>query len=94
MAIIKVYRVVGTTGEYEDTTSWDVMAYVDEGRASALAERLNAWLVANGLRCDQPRRSAPSDGRTPPEDPGFLCDYTGTGYSVEAIDLDMSEVRS
>lgn len=89
MAIIKVYRVVGTTGEYEDATSWDVMAYVDEGRATGMAERLNSWLVANGLHCDQPRRSAPSYGRKPAEDPRFQCDSTGTSYRIEAIDVDM-----
>lgn len=83
-----VYVVSGSTGEYSDRTDWTVCAFETKAKAEALVKRLAAWCDERGVG-ENPKVDRDDDGDLgrPEEDPGFMCDYTGTRYAVEAVEL-------
>ena len=79
---MKVFVVMGTTGEYSDRNEWPVRAFLDEAEAQALvlaAETASREAVAAS-------GSAYRAGPTP-LDPRHQSDYTGTRYFVYDVEL-------
>ena len=88
-----VYVVHGSTGEYSDHRAWEVRAFMSKAQAEAMVARLTAWLRQYGLDTDSGNsewRALPYPKPTPPEDPEFSSDYTGTVYGVMELPLDES----
>lgn len=81
-----VFVVMGGTGEYSDHRSWEVAAFLDEAKADALRDELEAWCRANECWQQKPPWLYEKDLK-PPQDPQFQCDYTGVSYGVAAITL-------
>jgi len=86
VSVAKISIIVGSTGEYSDYNTWLVAAYLLKEHADVAAEKLNAWCMEhgfhNGIADYSERRSL-----KPPGDPQFSCDYNGTKYTVEEVDL-------
>lgn len=78
-----IYCVEGRTGEGDDRTTWLVGGSLEREKALDLCDRLNEWCAANGYATNNEDR--PCNMVVCPEDPGFVCDYTGTRYRVIAI---------
>jgi hypothetical protein len=81
-AVASVFVVTGETGEYSDTSSWNVAAFLDKAQAEAFCESLNQWCRDHGVLMSlritvtwEERYSLKN-----PLDPDFSCDYTGTQY--------------
>ncbi len=88
--VAKVYVVVGETDEYSDRQTWTVAAYLAEEQAETEAARLNMWCRENHVHITNRAYALRSRNRTdqkPSGDPGFQCDYTGTEYTVDAVEL-------
>jgi hypothetical protein len=91
---VKVYVVIGTTGEYSDCTEWFVKGYRDEERAKAevvelcrLAksfEVLHPWPDRGWRRveCGHDECAA-----LYAKDPNVRFDYTGTDYRYEPVEV-------
>ena len=87
----EIYVIEGQTGEYSDSQHWLVAAYTDRSRAEAEVVRLTMlakvaerfaggrWLGSGEWHVAESAAKA--------VDPQFKCDYTGTTYSVMALDL-------
>ncbi len=77
-----VWLVIGDTGEYSDHTQWNVACYptIDAANAHRAAAQMVADQVKNLDASD--RRNAKN-----PHDSQMQCDYTGTRYTVEMIEL-------
>ncbi len=87
----KVYIIEGHTGEYSDRYSWTVMAYLDADKASAkqalLTEKLQEFGLGGGFVGDWDMRNNNAE-KMREFDEKFSCDYTGTHYSIETVDLE------
>lgn len=88
---MKVYIVMGETGEYSDRNEWPVVAYTDEVDAKAHVMRCDAWLLQNSVHAnsDTVAYDYTSSGKAliNPHDPGFHFDYTGTRYYVIGVQV-------
>lgn len=80
-----IYVVVGVTGEYEDRTEWNVVAYFDADAAAEHAEKANKFAehfckfrVIQGLDLTL---------KPNPWDENMRMDYTGTSYRVDEVKL-------
>jgi len=73
---MKIYLIEGSTGEYGDSDSWIVCAYLDKGRA--LRHAAKATLRARDIR--------EGDGINE-YDSGFRWMYPGTEYHILASEL-------
>lgn len=84
-----MFVVVGSTGEYSDRQEWFVAAYDSEAKAQQHVLALDAWLRANRLHQDDDvdYLSADSRGVVCPLDQSFSCDYTGTRYHVDPVEV-------
>jgi hypothetical protein len=80
---MKIYIVMGTTGEYSDRHEWPVVAYFDEHAARVHID--NATRVANQIEQDGGYYD-PEDGAKNEYDPSMRMDYTGTGYYMMTVD--------
>ena len=81
---MKVWIVMGTTGEYSDRSEWPVCVYADEARAQARAEA--ATQRAAEIYEARPRYSAPPEGANE-HDPKMQMDYTGTTYFLAESEM-------
>lgn len=92
---LKIYIVMGSTGEYSDHSTWTVRAFVNYRRAEKFA-----------LGCVQLARTYKTIYNSFPEttealdeaqrackdlDPRFSCDYTGTEYFVSQDGIELDE---
>lgn len=91
----KVYVLYGTTGEYNDKSTWSIGAYLCKDKAVARMDLLNGILIQHNVHWDSSiyvdrdliglvlneMKSHP-DG-----DPNLHIDYTGTKYEIEEIQL-------
>ncbi len=92
---VKIYVVIGRTGEYSDRAEWPVC-----WRAT-LAEAEQVIAVCNKQAREYKRWADSPEGdtygregelrRAAVLDPSFACDYTGTTYSVWSICEDPRE---
>lgn len=79
----KITVVMGTTGEYSDSTEWPVKAFADRGKAEAFCLLLND-LVRGSSEWDHEK----SYEFKHPLDPKCRIDYTGTSYYVFDVDFE------
>lgn len=90
---MKLYMVMGHTGDYADATEWPVVAYAHAASAHAHLRRATAWTATH--RCDWHNLSTerrllfyPDAGEQQlknPWDPEMQVDYTGVRYSVVSV---------
>lgn len=78
---MKVYKVFGATGEYEDYHEWDVVAFVDKIKADELCKKLNsiATYVMTKGEVEEKLREI---------DPNACVDYTGTEYFISELEVE------
>jgi hypothetical protein len=82
---MKVYIVMGTTGEYSDRCEWPVVAYFDEHAAKVHV--YNAKCVANQIEQNMDGSWYDPDEDAKNEyDPDMRMYYTGTTYYVMTVD--------
>jgi hypothetical protein len=89
-AAVKLWVVVGGTGEYSDRFEWFVCAYWDESTAQAHADE--AMLAARDIQAQFGRyetHGARFDALAAanPWDPRLRMDYTGTDYHVDDVEV-------
>lgn len=91
---MKIYIVVGYTGEFSDRTEWNVAAYTSRDKAEAHAKGATQYLVpANGafgmpsakfgVKASYNQR----DHLQSVWDPNCRMNYTGTDYYVNEVEL-------
>jgi hypothetical protein len=83
----KIYLVYGSTGEYSDYSQWNVKSFKDKAQAEQLVEKLNNWCKENGVHLDKMTNRHERWNLKCPYDKYFHCDYTGTIYGLEEVDL-------
>jgi hypothetical protein len=81
---VKVYVVMGSTGEYSDRTEWPVKAFRDEARAKEFV--IDCDREANRIQVEHDRGIRIR--QTHKHDPDFRMDYTGTSYFLYEVELD------
>lgn len=90
---MKAFIVRGSTGEYSDRDEWVVRGFVDKQKAETFE-----WECARAAKAYFDRRddeynasaheSAASTAVAVPGDPHFRCDYTGTDYYTEVVEIE------
>jgi hypothetical protein len=91
---MKIYVVIGQTGEYSDRSEWVVAAYRSEedAKAHVVAATANAdaWHAfaqsCEGMDMEWSEQNERKKSANP-LDPFFECDYTGTRYTYQPVDL-------
>ena len=96
---MKIYRVVGSTGEYEDSVEWTAKCFFDEDKASAFVEECKTfadWLMED-VEADEvdevdedvyPRYYNIEDYREISPDKHIMVDYTGAYYYTEELEVE------
>jgi hypothetical protein len=82
-----IYIVVGSTGEYEFHTRWNVKAFVNEQKALELNQKLNALVEGSG-KLHPPESEPLAEAIRNSLDPKCSIDYTGTEYNIEVLELE------
>ena len=99
---MKIYRVVGNTGEYADSVEWTAKCFFDEDKASAFIEECETfvdWLMeededgeVDGVDKDYedicPRYYNVEDYIYLSPDKNIRVDYTGTYYYTEELEVE------
>ena len=80
---MKIYLVVGETGEYSSHTEWPVIAYDDEAVAQRHIDLAKAR--ADEIEGGKERYERPKEANE--WDPEMQMDYTGTIYCLHEIVL-------
>lgn len=91
-----IYIVWGQTGKYSDRQEWFVRAFALEEEAVDLVKRLSAWCDEHQVG-ENNKVIAGYDIRHSlknTEDPGFICDYTGTCYGVSQVPFGLSDKKT
>jgi hypothetical protein len=87
---MKIYIVVGETGEYDSHAEWMVKASLNKEEAEAYAKDCNAWFKDNQKEAQkQSGRSKPNkDDVVNKLDPSFFVHYWygDADYSVEEVE--------
>lgn len=91
-----IYVVIGETGEYSDHSLWHVRAFDVEDEADAFAKRLNDRAESLGIseslgyfNLEQEEKvQAIEDMKD--LDPECWADYTGVGYGVISVPLELA----
>ena len=91
---MKIWIVSGTTGEYSSRSEWVVCAYTAEADAAAHVAKASQYAEAWHAFTQTPEfeRMDWHSGRklmrsSNPMDPSFSCDYTGTTYEIQEVEL-------
>jgi hypothetical protein len=91
---MKIYVVMGVTGEYSDRNEWPVCAFSDEKMAQERVEK--ATFRAAEIRIQKDAGRAAGGNwyeaekallQTNEFDPDMEMDYTGTSYFLYTVDL-------
>jgi hypothetical protein len=82
---MKIFVVMGTTGEYSDRSEWPVIGYFDEKKAQEHVE--NAAKVAKGIEATRTSPYWTDPDQSNQYDPHMRMDYTGTSYYLMEVDL-------
>lgn len=89
---MEIYVVRGCTGEYSDRFEWLVRAFTEEGKAQEFVSKLDEWCrLHNVNRRDDRGKMVDYSHRSKlasPLDPNFCCNYTGTWYEYETVELE------
>lgn len=81
---MKIYVVIGQTGEYSDNTQWLVRAYKTEKEAQDFCLMAIKWAEEYHRKY---RRTIYAEHPLPDFDSGFKMDYTGTIYEYKEVEL-------
>ena len=91
---MRIYIVIGSTGEYSDRREWLVRAFPKQEHAQLLvvtatreAKRLYAEYASSGY---MDYHKIPKDSN--PVDPSMETDYTGVGYHYVEVELEERNV--
>ena len=88
---MKIWMVMGTTGEYEDCITWRVAAYTTPKVAKYHMEQ--AQKEVDKYDIDNMTSSQMYDlKKKNPYDPRMVVDYTGVSYYIE--DFELSEIKT
>lgn len=85
---MEIFIVTGQTGEYSDRVEWLVKAFRDRAKAMNFIAKAEDWLRANKLSFQNIDGRRLVDHPMPDFDPDFRCDYTGTRYCIDWVDLE------
>ena len=93
---MKIWIVVGQTGEYSDRTEWMVGAYRSEAAAQVRVVELSRLIqhaprsnIVNEFDKWEDRRERVAFIRSHPDgDPSYQEDYTGTAYYPSVCELE------
>lgn len=92
---MKIYVIVGSTGEYSDKNEWPVCFRFTLDEANQVIVELQRQADEFKRWADEPENNAYSkEGeakRAAMLDPSFSCDYTGTTYHVWTVCEDPRE---
>jgi len=82
---MRIYVVMGTTGEYSDRTEWPVKAFTVKRKA----ERLITLATEDAKRLESERETTYSNSPegSSEHDPKIQMDYTGTEYFYYEVEL-------
>ena len=83
--IMKIYVVVGQTGDYSDNIQWLVRAYETEKEAQDFCLMAIKWAEKYHEKYKGERIY--DEHELPDFDPGFKTDYTGTTYDYKPVEL-------
>jgi len=82
---MKIYTVMGTTGEYSDRCEWPVVSYTNENLAKEhvikAEKRAKEWEATRKSTFDEPPLGWSK------YDPDFDMDYTNTSYYIIETEL-------
>jgi len=85
-----MYLLTGSTGEYSDTTIWNVAIYENKEKAendactlNAICEECELWKAKNNPTYREAKDWLKAKARN--IDPDIYMDYTGTSYSVDEV---------
>jgi len=92
---MKVYRVIGITGEYGDFEEWSAKCFIDEDKARAYVNECKTfaeWLMQDdnvNEECEiYPRYYSIEKHRELSPDENIKVDYTGTSYYIEELKVE------
>lgn len=80
---MKVYVVMGSTGEYSDHNEWVVGAFLSEGKAKERVELAST----RARELTLPDYPYMKEGEKNEYDPEFRADYTGTNYFYYTVSV-------
>ena len=90
---MKIFIVMGTTGEYSDRAEWPVVAFHSELLAQVRVTQ--ATTRGNELSVKYPytyeynsRKNEKMGGETNEFDPNFRFEYNGTSYYILSVELE------
>lgn len=80
---MKIYQIIGATGEYEDYTEWVARTFTKELNAKDYLHFLHEKIKELGIE-NHPTSDAvdKANKKMLPFDKNFRCDYTGVNYSL------------
>lgn len=87
---MKIFIVMGRTGEYSDSREWVVCAFVSEAEAKDYVDKCSKMADELMVRRGS-RYSYNFEPDLNPLDPYFQMDYTGTSYWAEPTELKIPE---
>jgi len=87
---MKVYRVVGSTGEYEDYHEWTAQTFKDKQEAEMFMSECIKYADKKFKEASKEDDSVyigsyVEEHNSPDE--GFTLDYNGTSYEIEELDV-------
>lgn len=77
---MKIFIVVGSTGEYSDYSEWNVLGFVDKLKADEMIKKLNNIIDTTVGRGEIERRLKEID-------PVAFIDYTGISYRIDELEV-------
>ena len=88
----KVYRVVGSTGAYEDFHEWTAKVFKDKKKAKAYKKECEAFVASmmvpvKHMDGSEYPKYYRSDYHKDSPDPYISINYTGTDYEIEEMEV-------
>lgn len=84
---MKIYIVMGFTGEYSDAAEWRVVAYTTKEQAEIHIQRINAIIKEYTKRDYNTQNILQNRIIEEGLDSNCRVDYTGVSYNIEEIEL-------
>lgn len=91
---MKVWIIMGTTGEYSDRSEWPVRGYINEATARTEVEAMSARAREVQDEFRQVKYDFSPEGKARMSqimqyigDDSFNADYTGTSYYLMEVDI-------
>jgi len=84
----KVYRVVGSTGEYNDAQDWTAKTFFDKEKAEQFKKDCQKFADEAHKRKYLHNHDVQRDMDTKKIDENFVIDYNGTYYEIETLEVE------